>query len=63
MPVEYGEFVLPDIPLITFVDLGDMWVQFDLRENLLRDLKLGSKIEVRVTAIGNRADGRPFAPL
>jgi HlyD family secretion protein len=46
--------VLPGVPLITLVDLGDMWVQFDLREDLLRDLKLGSKIEVRVPALGDR---------
>ena len=54
IPVEDGEFVLPGVPLITLVDLGDMWVQFDVREDLLRDLKLGSKIEVRVPALGNR---------
>jgi HlyD family secretion protein len=54
IPVEDGEFVLPGVPLITLVDLGDMWVQFDLREDLLRDLKLGSKIEVRVPALGDR---------
>jgi HlyD family secretion protein len=54
IPVEDGEFVLPGVPLITLVDLGDMWVQFDLREDLLRDLKLGTKIEVRVPALGDR---------
>jgi HlyD family secretion protein len=54
IPVEDGEFVLPGIPLITLVDLRDMWVQFDLREDLLRDLKTGSKIEVRVPALGDR---------
>ena len=31
-----------------------MWVQFDLREDLLRDLKVGSKIDVRVPALGDR---------
>ena len=41
IPVEDGEFVLPGVPLISLVDLGDMWVQFDLREDLLRDLKVG----------------------
>ena len=54
IPVENGEFVLPGVPLISLVDLGDMWVQFDLREDLLRDLKPGSKIDVRVPALGNR---------
>ena len=33
---------------------ADMWVQFDLREDLLRDLKQGSKFDVRVPALGDR---------
>ncbi len=31
-----------------------MWVQFDLREDLLRDLKQGSRFDVQVPALGNR---------
>jgi HlyD family secretion protein len=54
IPVEDGEFVLPGIPLITLVDLADMWVQFDLREDLLRDLKVGTKLSVRVPALHDR---------
>ncbi len=54
IPIEDGEVVLPGVPLITLVDLNDMWVQFDLREDLLRDLKPGSTIDVRVPALGNR---------
>jgi len=52
IPVEDGEFVLPGVPLISLVDLHDMWVQFDLREDLLRDLKVGSRIDVRIPALG-----------
>ncbi len=55
IPVEDGEFVLPGIPLITLVDLADLWVQFDLREDLLRDVKVGTKISVRVPALHDRA--------
>jgi HlyD family secretion protein len=54
IPIEDGEFVLPGIPLITLVDLADMWVQFDLREDLLRDLKVGTKLSVRVPALHDR---------
>jgi HlyD family secretion protein len=54
IPVEDGEFVLPGVPLISLVDLHDMWVQFDVREDLLRDLKVGSIIDVRVPALGDR---------
>jgi HlyD family secretion protein len=54
IPVEDGEFVLPGVPLISLIDPADMWVQFDLREDLLRDLKPGSKIDVRVPALADR---------
>ena len=54
IPIEEGEFVLPGIPLITLVDLKDMWVQFDLREDLLRDIKVGTKLNVRVPALHDR---------
>jgi HlyD family secretion protein len=54
IPIEDGEFVLQGIPLITLVDLADMWVQFDLREDLLRDLKVGTKLSVRVPALHDR---------
>jgi HlyD family secretion protein len=54
IPVEDGEFVLPGVPLISLIDPKDMWVQFDLREDLLRDLRQGSKFDVRVPALGGR---------
>ena len=31
-----------------------MWVQFDLREDLLRDIKVGTKLTVRVPALHDR---------
>ena len=54
IPVEDGEFVLPGVPLISLIDPKDMWVQFDLREDLLRGLRQGSKFHVRVPALGDR---------
>jgi HlyD family secretion protein len=54
IPVEDGEFVLQGVPLISLIDPADMWVQFDLREDLMRDLKQGSKFSVRVPALGDR---------
>ncbi|HZM28705.1 MAG TPA: efflux RND transporter periplasmic adaptor subunit, partial [Gemmatimonadales bacterium] len=38
--VEPGEYVSPGVPLITLIDLNDMWVHFDLREDLVRALKV-----------------------
>jgi HlyD family secretion protein len=54
IPIEDGEFVLTGIPLITLVDLADMWVRFDLREDLLRSIKVGTRFSVRVPALSDR---------
>src|SRR5262249_33963811 len=34
--VEPGEYVSPGVPLVTLIDLGDMWIHFDLREDLVK---------------------------
>src|SRR6516225_682496 len=34
-----GEYVSPGVPLVTLIDLNDMWVHFDLREDLIKTLK------------------------
>ena len=52
--VEQGEVVAPGIPLLTLVDMNDIWLRFDLREDLIKDVKLGDKIELRVPALGDR---------
>jgi HlyD family secretion protein len=50
-----GEYVSPGVPLLSLVDLSDVWVRFDLREDLTKDLKIGDRFEVRAPALGNRA--------
>jgi HlyD family secretion protein len=52
--IEDGEFVLPGIPLISLVDLDDVWLRFDLREDLIKNVKIGDRITVRAPALGNR---------
>ena len=52
--VEPGEFISPGVPLITLIDLSDTWLHFDLREDLVRDLKIGDRFDVRVPALGDR---------
>ena len=54
IPIEEGEVVTPGVPLMSLVDLGDTWLGFSLREDLIADLKKGDRIEVRVPALGNR---------
>ena len=43
--VEPGEYVSPGVPLVTLIDLGDMWIHFDLREDLVTTLKVGDRFE------------------
>jgi HlyD family secretion protein len=52
--VEPGEYVSPGVPLITLIDLDDMWVHFDLREDLVRTLKVGDRFDVRIPALADR---------
>src|SRR5262250_1055396 len=52
--VEPGEFVSPGVPLITLIDLNDVWVHFDLREDLVKTLKIGDRFGVRIPALADR---------
>jgi HlyD family secretion protein len=52
--VEPGEFVSPGVPLVTLVDLNDLWIHFDLREDLVKTLKVGDRFDVRVPALSGR---------
>jgi HlyD family secretion protein len=52
--VEPGEYVSPGVPLITLIDLNDMWVHFDLREDLVKTLKVGDRFKVRIPALDDR---------
>jgi HlyD family secretion protein len=51
---EVGEYVSPGVPLLTLVDLGDVWLRFDLREDLVKGIKVGSRFQVRVPALSDR---------
>jgi multidrug resistance efflux pump len=52
--VEIGEYVTPGVPLVTLIDLGDIWIHFDLREDLVKNLKIGDRYVVRIPALGDR---------
>ena len=52
--VEPGEYVSPGVPLVTLIDLNDMWVHFDLREDLVKSLKIGDRFGVRIPALSDR---------
>ncbi|RDJ27835.1 HlyD family efflux transporter periplasmic adaptor subunit [Bosea caraganae] len=51
---EPGEYVSPGVPLLSLVDLSDVWMRFDLREDLVKGLKPGDRFEVKVPALDDR---------
>jgi HlyD family secretion protein len=50
-----GELITPGFPIVNLVDLDDVWVTFNLREDLLSDIKMGSVITAKFPALNNRA--------
>jgi HlyD family secretion protein len=63
--VEPGELTAPGYPVVTLVDLSDTWVVFNLREDRLAGLKIGDRLDARVSALGREVELRvtTLAPL
>ncbi len=51
---ESGELVNAGYPVVTLVKLTDSWITFNLREDLLADIKMGSTINAKFPALGNK---------
>ncbi len=51
---EPGELVSAGYPVVTIVNLHDCWVTFNLREDLLASVKMGSEFDARFPALGNK---------
>jgi HlyD family secretion protein len=49
-----GELVGSGAPIMNIVDLSDVWVVFNIREDLLSDMKMGKVFEANVPALGNK---------
>ena len=49
---ERGELIPAGYPVVTIVDLSDIWVTFNLREDLLAAIQKGSIISARFPALG-----------
>ena len=47
-----GELVGQGSPVMAVVDTKDMWFHFAIREDLLREITMGSELQVRVPALG-----------
>lgn len=52
--VEEGELVGAGYPIITIVNTEDNWIVFNLREDLLAKIQIGSQFNVKVPAIGGK---------
>ena len=49
-----GELVGTGAPIMSIVDLNVMWFTFNVREDLLGDLKMGKTFKVKVPALNNQ---------
>ena len=49
-----GELVGSGAPIMNIVDLSDIWVVFNIREDLLSNIKTGKQFEATVPALGNK---------
>lgn len=52
--VDPGELVSAGYPILTLVDLDDIWVTFNLREDRLTHLRMGDRLIARIPALGNQ---------
>lgn len=50
-----GELVGSGAPIMNIVDLNDMWIIFNIREDLLSNIKIGNEIDAIVPALGNKS--------
>src|SRR5262249_31803258 len=50
---ELGDYVSPGVPLLSLVDLNDVYLRFNLREDLVKGLKVGDHFHMHVPALGN----------
>ena len=50
---ELGENFGAGAPLFSLIDMNDPWITFNLREDLLKGLKVGDTFEVTIPAIGS----------
>ncbi len=51
---QIGELVGTGAPIMNVAMLQDMWVTFNVREDLLKDFAVGQEIKATVPALGNR---------
>jgi HlyD family secretion protein len=56
-----GELAATGYPILTLVDLDDVWASFAVREDLLRGLTVGAEIQVQLPALDKTVPMRVYA--
>ena len=51
--VQLGELAAAGMPIVTMVDMNDLWVTFNMREDMLNGLKMGDTLKGTVPALNN----------
>ncbi|MDR0698453.1 MAG: efflux RND transporter periplasmic adaptor subunit [Tannerella sp.] len=51
---QIGELVGSGAPIMNIIDMNDMWITFSVREDLLKDIKIGAEIEGFIPALENK---------
>ena len=51
---ETGELVPAGYPVVTLLKLSDCWITFNLREDLLSNIKMGTEFKAKFPALNNR---------
>ncbi|MEG1838794.1 MAG: efflux RND transporter periplasmic adaptor subunit, partial [Bacteroidaceae bacterium] len=49
-----GELIGTGAPIMNIANMDDMWVSFNVREDLLKDLSVGTEFEAFVPALDNK---------
>jgi len=53
--LENGELASPGISVLTVLDTSDVWATFNVREDLLKNFKMGENINITIPALGGES--------
>jgi len=53
--LENGELASPGISVLTVLDTSDVWATFNVREDLLKNFKMGENINITIPALGGQS--------
>ena len=51
---KHGELVGTGSPVMSILDMSDVWFTFSVREDLLKDMKVGAEVDVVIPALGEQ---------